>query len=71
MHGKMRKESSHFIIIIKITAKKMQNKSCFSFEIETCLKTSIIRYLSGPRIGILIGKPCSKLNILRTLWKIF
>ena len=56
---------------ILLLCLKMLNKSCFSFEIQTYLKISIISYFRGPRIGIVIGKPYSKLTILRTLRKDF
>ena len=49
----------------------MLNKSCFFFEIQTYLKISIFSHFRGPRIGIVIGKPYSKLTILGTLRKDF
>ena len=49
----------------------MLNKSWFFIEIQTYLKISIISYFRGPRIGIVIGKPYSKLTILRALRKDF
>ena len=49
----------------------MVNKSCFFFENQTYLKISIFNYFREPRIGIVIGKPYSKLTILKTLGKDF
>ena len=61
----------NILLLLKIIGKKMLNKSCFFFEIQTYLKIIIISYFRGPRVGIVIGKPYSKLIILRTLRKDF